>query len=105
MKKMLPLLVVGILVLSGLGAVAFTVDENENIISETVFFSQPIISEMEDYVSIDVAESNSNTMQTNKPTLPIVSNIYKFPFGTRIDNVEVTFSDTIVKEISKTIKQ
>lgn len=42
MRKLLPLLVVGIFVLSGLGAVAGTEGEKENFVSETISFSTPI---------------------------------------------------------------
>jgi len=38
MMKLLPLLVVGILVLSGLGAIAGTESEKENFESETIIF-------------------------------------------------------------------
>ena len=56
---MLPLVVVGILVLSGLGAIAGTESKKEEFISETISFSQPIVREKEDYVSIELAETPS----------------------------------------------
>jgi len=36
--------------------------------------------------------------------LPIVTKVYTFPFGTRIDSVDVTFSDVVEKEIVKPIQ-
>ena len=103
MKKVLSLMMVGILVLSGLGAVG-TVSENEKLISETIFFSQPIINEKEKYVSIELKESTHNSMDIGKPMLPVVTKVYTFPFGTCIDNVEVTFSEVIEQEISKSVE-
>ena len=94
---------VGILVLGGLGAVSGTESEKEKIISETVLISQPIVKEAQNYVTIDLTEATTNSNEENKPTLPVVTKVFTFPFGTTIDTVEVTFSETIEKEISKPI--
>ena len=100
----MPLLVVGIFVLSGLGAVAGTEGEKENFVSETISFSTPITNEKTDYVSIELTEATSSSMETGKPMLPVVTKVYTFPFGTSVDNVEVSFSDVIEQEISKPIE-
>jgi len=104
MKKLLPIMVVGILVLGGLGAVAGTDSNEEGFLSKEVVFSQPIIYEEENYISIELAEANSNFWAKDKPVLPVVTKVYTFPFGTSIDNVEVTFSDVVEQEVSKLIK-
>ena len=52
MSKTLPYIVVGILLLSGLGAVAGSESEREEFVYEIVIFSQPIIREKGDYVSL-----------------------------------------------------
>ncbi|MCK4365411.1 MAG: hypothetical protein KAW45_05125 [Thermoplasmatales archaeon] len=104
MKKILPFLVVGILVLSGLGAVSGTEGEKKELISEQMVFSQPIIVEKESFVSIDITEANSNYWDAGKPLLPSVSKVFTFPFGTIIDNVEVTFSNPVTQELSKLIE-
>ena len=104
MKKFLPIMVVGILVLSGLGAVTGTnIDEKENFESDTINFSQPIIHEKEEYISIELTEATYNSWEADKPSLPVVTKVYTFPFGTRVDNVEVSFSNVIEQEISKPI--
>ncbi len=103
MKKILPILVVGILVLSGLGAVAGSESKNENIISENIVFSQPIISENGNYVSLEITEATSNFAIEDKPALPVVTKTFTFPIGTKIDDVKVTFSDIVEKEITKPI--
>ena len=100
----MPLFVVGILVLSGLGAVVATEGTKEISHSERFAFSQPIINEQENYVSIELAEANSNSWETDKPELPVVTKVYWFEFGTIIDNVEVTFSDIVEQPISKPIR-
>lgn len=103
MRKTLPLLVVGILVLGGLGAVAGTESNEEKFLSESIVFSQPVIREEENYISLELAEATSGYWGKDKPNLPVISKTYTFPFGTRIDNVEVTFSSPIELEISKPI--
>jgi len=103
MRNIVPLLVVGILVLGGLGAVAVTETHKEKFISETIVFSQPIINEKDDYISIELAEATTNSWEKDKPMLPVVTKVYTFPFGTSINNVEVTFSDIVEKKISKPI--
>ena len=103
MKKTLPLLIVGILLLSGLGTASGTEGEKEIFESKKIYFSQPIIDEKEDYIKIGLAEATSNSWEKDKPTLPVVTKVYTFPFGTRVDNVDVSFSDILEQEISKPI--
>ena len=69
MKKLLIIFVIGILLISGIGAAAL----QENIVptsilkkhSESLTFSEPIIKSENDYVFIDLKESNSNLQQTD----------------------------------------
>ncbi len=103
MRKLFPLLVVGILVLSGLGAIAGTEKNEENILSEKIVFSQPIFSNDGNYVSLELAEANVVSWEKDKPALPIVTKTYTFPFGTKIDDVQVVFSEINQKVISKPI--
>ena len=103
MRKILSLVIVGILIISGLGAVALDNEKNTYKISESIHFSEPTIKQNEQYITIDIKEATSNFIETGKPILPKYSTIYTFPFGTRITNVEVSFSGTIEQEISKSI--
>jgi len=104
MRKIIPFLVVGIFVLSGLGAVAQTFGEEENIISEKINISVPTIVEKEDYISLDLSEATVDSWEENKPALPVITKTYTFPFGTKIDEVEVSFSEFTDIEILKPIK-
>ena len=103
MRKILSLVIVGILIISGLGAVALDNEKNTYKISESIHFSEPTIKQNEQYITIDIKEATSNFIETGKPILPKYSTIYTFPFGTHITNVEVSFSETIEQEISKSI--
>ena len=103
MKKIIPIVIVGILVLSGLGAVSGTESEEESFISENITVSQPNFCENENYVSLELEEANSNYWIDEKPAMPAIVKVYTFPFGTIIDNVEVTFSDFSDMIVSKPI--
>jgi len=103
MRKIVPFLVMSILVLSGLGAVAFPQDNTEAEQNEIVLFSKPVITENQDFVTIGLPESTAYIMETGKPMLPKYSKTYTFPFGTTIENVEVTFSEPIQQKVSKLV--
>ena len=103
MKKMLPLLVVGILVLSGLGAVALPSGEEFELKTISVNFSKPIIKNENEYVTINVDEANSFIMKQGKPMLPSYVHTFTFPFGTKIKSVTCTPSNIQTQTISKDI--
>lgn len=100
MRKIVPVLVVIILVLSGLGAVAFSQNNDVTEQSETIMFSNPIIKSDKDFASIKMPEATSNTMESGMPTLPKYSKTYVYPIGTKVENVEVTFSEPIKQEVT-----
>ena len=104
MKKIIPILIVGVLVISGFGAVAVTQGEKEEALFETIPFSKPKFHEKEDYISIGLTESTSDSWESGKPMLPVVTKVYTFPFGSYVDSVEVTFSDIFEEEVLKPIE-
>ena len=60
MKKIFPLLVVVVLVLSGLGAVALPEADRRQLEKiETISFSKPYVQDKGDYVSLHIDESNN----------------------------------------------
>jgi len=104
MKKILPIIIVGILTLGGFGAFALSLSVNENYEQTIVYFSDPEIQINENYISIVLPETETYTMEADKPILPIYTKVYTFPFGTTINNVDVKFSDSIEKDIPLLIK-
>jgi len=103
LKRILSLLVIGILIISGLGIVGAGDEESEQI-SETIFISQPNIIEKEDYISIELDEATYSSWEVDKPSLPVITKVFTFPFGTSIDDVEVIFSDPLTRNVEKPIK-
>jgi hypothetical protein len=89
MKKILPLLVILVLFLSGFGAVAFPAEENcqqKMILS----FSQLSINEDDDYVTLELDGANSVLMKQDHYVVPTRIETFTFPFGTEITSVQCT---------------
>jgi len=82
------------LLLSGLGAVALQENEDKTLFStEFITISEPIIKikESNEYLTIDLKESESLLMDTGKPVMPVITKVFTFPLGTKIVDVSVDF--------------
>ncbi len=103
MKKVIPILIIGVLLLSGIGAVAITeVDEKISKYNNFVL-SEPIFEEIDDYINVNLKEATSTNMETGKPMLPVVTKMYTYPLGTIVNNVKVEFSGMKEYVLSKKI--
>ncbi len=104
MKNLLPIIIVGILVVSGLGAVAVQENRDETSFSaESIMISEPTITETNEYLTVNLEESESFLMETGKPMLPVITKVFTFPLGTKIVDVKVDF-DTKKQVLSKKIQ-
>jgi hypothetical protein len=103
MKKFTPICIIGILVLSGLGAIAQPIT-GQTLEKTTVHFSEPVIQNENKYISVTLNEANSFLMQQDKPMLPSYTETYTFPFGTTIKSVTVTPQNIQLQTISKEIE-
>ena len=107
MKKILPLFLVGILILSGFGAAAINY---KNITFKTqtkeisIVFSEPILREVDQYVVVDIKEVTSTLLDEGKSVLPVVTQVFTIPFGSKIVSVEVNFSDVRTICLSKEVR-
>ncbi len=110
MKRILPLFVIGILILSGFGAVAI-IDKpiyDMKIENESIVISEPIFKEMGSYMTVNLMESTSTLIHSGKPMLPVITRVFIFPFGSKIKCVDVSFSEsreyTLTKEVQPALK-
>jgi len=103
MKKILTILIVSILIFSGLGATALSKEKKELQKNETINFSEPTTLYQENYIQIKLDQTSEQLMKTGKPMLPKLTKVYTFPFGTKITDVKVTFSESYEKQVSKPI--
>ena len=110
MKKFIPIMVVGILVLSGLGAAAFNTDVSVKKTTfqtqestSVLFSSQPTLIEKDGFVQVEMNGATSQLLDPNKPELPIYVKTYQIPFGSTNIQVICTPKDigtmTLTKEI------
>ena len=90
MKNVLSILIVGVLVISGFGAVAVSdVDDRSLVVRDVFSFSEPVFDESNDYLTVDFEESTSLWLETGKPVIPVFSKVYTFPVGTIISDYSV----------------
>jgi len=95
LKKILTIIIVGILALGGFGAVAINEEITE---TDIVTFSSLIITERNsDYVELHLDETSSYLMQPGKPVLPKVVQNVELPFG--VQNVEVNVLPLGINEV------
>jgi len=99
MRKILPLMTAIILLASGVGAFDITYDSNYILKNKetSVVISEPIIKETGQHVSVELENKTSYLLIAGKPVLPVITRVFTFPFGCKIRNVDVTFSE--IKEI------
>jgi len=105
MQKIVPILVVGILIISGIGAVAVskeTIDEgkinkitqNLNIDSSTL----KIKESQEDFIEVEFQDTSAYLMNPGKPILPKIVETFELPFGVTDVNVEVSANN--IKQVN-----
>jgi len=108
MKKLLSLIIIGILVLSGLGAVALSEIEalEYNLVEKTEFYylSDPILSEYNHYISVDFEEATSYQNTPGEPVLPKITKTFTLPFASKIKDVTVKFSELEKLDLLKEIR-
>ena len=107
-NKALPVSIVILIIFSGLNVVATDSDNeittNESVLNEKISFSPEVIKSKGEYISIDIAETNTFLRNAEKPMLPIYVRTYTFPRGTKIQNVECTLSEIRTETIASKIQ-
>jgi len=105
MKKTIPILIVGVLLISGLGAVA-TPDGDVEQVTKSLFFSQLSINERDDRIILELEGTNSVFMKKDHYMLPSRIETFTFPLGTKIKSIVCTPKNiqrqTLTKELMVT---
>ena len=113
MKKILPFVIVGILVISGLGAVGITSDIEinnevykfvEKTETTTVAISQLSIDNYDaQYLEVNLQDTSTYLMTPGNPVLPKVVKTFELPFGVTDVNIEVKVNNIDEIKIEKEI--
>jgi len=105
MKILLPLVIVGVLVLSGLvGAADLSNNKNTgNLQSKNISFLEPFIEEKDGYIILKLDGSNNEIIETGNPMLPTYITSFMFSWNAKIKGVTCSFSDVKEMTINKKI--
>jgi hypothetical protein len=104
MKKLFTIMIIGILLLSGIGAFAYQEKTEYSSAFEIIQISKPLVVENDNgYSVLKIAEANSHLTNTGEPILPRITRKYVYPLGTKIRDVQVIFSDVKAQSLSKKI--
>lgn len=108
MKKMINLLIVIILIISGIGAVAIDKQQTNYIVinnsSEIKFSTFEITDTNEGYYEIKMNDISTFLMEPGRPMLPKVVETYELPFGVKNVEVEVKINNINEKLIQNEIQ-
>ncbi|MBN2603655.1 MAG: hypothetical protein JXA91_05955 [Candidatus Thermoplasmatota archaeon] len=91
MKKIFTFLVIFILAISGIGLNVFAEKNDFKTNKTSITNSDPVIQLRDGYVGIYCEESTSFLMQSGRPLIPIFSQTFTYPIGTKIFDVNVNF--------------
>jgi len=91
MKRILPILLVGVLIISGFGAgVAVNTENKKLLLQEDIYFSEPLLIDQNNYLSVEIKEATSYATLPGNPKLPMYTKLFSFPLGTIIKDVSFT---------------
>ena len=82
MKKILPILLVGVLLVSGFGAaVSVNIHNEQFLLQQDISFSEPVLADQDNYLSVEITETTSLASSPGNPVLPLYTKLFSFPFG------------------------
>ena len=106
MKKIISLIIIGILIISGLVATAQILEPRttqKQIEQQIVTFSQPTFKEENEFIKLSMSNTNSWIDEPGNPLLPAYIKTFTYPFGTKIKDIQVEFSNQQQLQLSKPI--
>ncbi len=110
MRKLLPIFVVVILIISGIGAIATNVENTKNETENITNFLETDISELKfieiknNYIEVSLGAKELYLMNPGQPMIPRILQKYELPFGAINIKVETKAYNIQEREISKEIK-
>jgi hypothetical protein len=84
---------VGILLISSIAAISIGKEAEDKLINKTTLsISKPVITEIDNYANIEIAEAESLLLEEGKPILPVITKVFTYPMGTIIKDVDVDYN-------------
>jgi hypothetical protein len=104
-KGLVGIFIVG-LIISGSGATALSfIDQKSLERRETLSFTSPHLQEANGYTEVDLTEATSYLSSPGSYELPVVTQVYRFPYLTKIMDVSVSFSGLQDQTIFKPVQR
>ena len=106
MKKLIPFMLVGILILSGFGAANIINDEPEIVVKkiETITFSEKLIlMEKDEYLTVELEGTDSLLVEAGEPMLPVYRKTFAFSSAAKIKGIACDCSEVKEKSINKKV--
>ena len=90
-NKIISAIMILSLLFTGFSVFAYYENTNKDIrlIYDKIIVSKPFFVENDNYISINIEESESYILQTGRPLLPIIKKVFYFPLGSKIIDVNV----------------
>jgi hypothetical protein len=85
MKKYVVFLIISLLLAGGVYNTALSHENQSYKDTELIKLSNPIISQSNEFISVELEEQTSYLMNDGCPMLPVVSKVFTFPLGSRVD--------------------
>jgi len=106
MKKLVPFILVGILILSGFGAADIINDEPESVVKkiEMITFSEKLIlREKDEYLTVEIEGTDSLLTEAGEPMLPVYRKTFAFSSAAKIKGIACDYSEVKEKSITKKV--
>ena len=98
--KIIAILIIALFISSSIGT--FASEETSNIdimeVASKVTFSEKTITSEGEYVSVNIDDADRLMTAAGKPMLPVYTETFTFPLGTKIKNVDCVISSDIQQE-------
>jgi len=104
MKKILTILTISTLLLSGFGVTAFSSEKQLLQKEEHILLNTPYIKDVDDRTSVFLKEADTYLNNPGRPVLPVIVKTYTFPLGTLIENVQCLPNEIHTQKISTNIE-
>ncbi|MBN1280841.1 MAG: hypothetical protein JXA00_04250 [Candidatus Thermoplasmatota archaeon] len=110
MKKFIPLVIIGIVVLSGLGAAALqthptvtTLAVRNQETTTVVFSSAPSVIEEDGFVTLTMPGTTTHLLEQNAPLLPLYVKTFTLPWGSQHIQITATPQQTHTMSLTKQV--
>jgi len=104
MIKIIYLVGLAFLIISGSNIYAIQETENNEFLFETVIFSEPEVKINNEYLSVCINGETSHLHESGNPDMPVVTKVIKFPIGSKIIDIKVKYSGLKEIHLSKKIQ-